>query len=235
MKRNIIFFAALCLISMQNTLRSATLLNSQSKFISKDSSLSSMDAFKSTLLSVYDDFDTSKTFSDMVTASNKMKLVAGKWSEQWTAQYYAGYMLTVLSFIEKDEAKRDSYLDEAENYFKKAKELFKKNSDEMYVLAAMIANARLAVKPGSRYKKYGEIFSADLDSARNLNDANPRIYYLKGNSIFYTPKIFGGGAKKALPYFEIADTLYQKEKSSDIFKPYWGNRQNADLLKKCKE
>jgi hypothetical protein len=107
--------------------------------------------------------------------------------------------------------------------------------DELYILAAMIANTSLAVKPGGRYKKYGEIFNAYIDSAKTLNSDNPRIYYLQGNSIFYTSKLFGGGAKKALPYYEKAVLLYQNEKAGNILSPYWGRKQNEGMLKKCKE
>ena len=93
------------------------------------------------------------------------------------------------------------------------------------IFVASFSNpARLAVKPSSRYKKYGEIFNAYIDSAKSLNPDNPRIYYLQGNSIFYTPKLFGGGAKKALPYYEKAVSLYQNEKADNILSPYWGRK-----------
>ena len=200
-----------------------------------DTVISPVDEFKATLLETYASFDTAKGMNEMVTASNKLELIARKYNTEWAAQYYAGLCLTILSYIEKDEKKRDAYIDKAEGLSDKAKELYKSEYDEIYVLEAMIANARLAVKPGSRYKKYGDIFNANIEKAKNLRPENPRIYYLQGTSVYYTPKFFGGGAKNAQPYFEKADALYQNEKHDDIYKPYWGKKQNTDLLKKCKD
>ncbi len=182
-----------------------------------------------------DNFDTAKILNDMVTASNRLVLIANKWPDQWVANYYACYSLTVLSYIEKDDKVRDAYLDNAELYLNKAKSEYKNEYDEIYVLAAMVANARLAVKPGSRYKKYGDLFNANIDKAKQLQPANPRIYYLQGNSVYYTPKMFGGGAKKAVEYFEKAATFYQNEKKDDVYKPYWGKIQNEGMLKKCRD
>jgi ribosomal protein S6 len=47
--------------------------------------------------------------------------------------------------------------------------------------------------------------------------------------------MFGGGPKNAFPYFEKASELFQNEKNDDIYKPYWGKRQNAYMLNKCRE
>src|SRR5690606_31425081 len=108
-----------------------------------------------------------------------------------------------------------------------------KNNDETYVLSAMIANARMAVNPRSRWQKYGKIFEENLDKARELNADNPRIYYLQGTSKFFTPKMFGGGKKAALPYFEKADGLFAKESTDDIADPYWGKINNDYFLGMC--
>jgi hypothetical protein len=202
---------------------------------SADTTKSVIDDFKATLQETYINFDTAKLMNEMVAASNKLTLIAQKYSNEWAAQYYAAFGLTVLSYIDKDEKKRDAYIDKAEALLAKATELYKKDYDEVYVLTAMIANARLAVKPGSRYKKYGDIFNANIEKAKTLRADNPRIYYLQGTSVYYTPKFFGGGAKNAQPYFEKADALFQNEKGGDIYKPYWGKQRNTDLLKKCKD
>jgi hypothetical protein len=235
MKKKILITVVLCLTSLVTSTVQATKNSIISNANSQDSALSAVDEFGSNLTGTYVDFDTAKTYLDMVSSSNRVKLITAKWNDQWLAQYYTSYMLTVLSFIEKDASKRDAYIDEAETYFKMASLLYNKSYDELFLLAAMIANARLAVKPGSRYKKYGEIFNSNIDSAKKLNPGNPRIYYLQGNSIFYTPKLFGGGAKKAMPYFEKADTLFQSEKGGEISRPYWGKKQNTDMLRKCKD
>jgi hypothetical protein len=192
------------------------------------------DELKEALQNTLADFDSSKDYAELQNVSNKFGLIAKKWNDKWIAQFYSAYSSAVLSYSEKKDAKRDAYLDEADKYLKDALTLCKEKNDELYVVAAMIANARVAVR-SSRYKKYGEIFNAYLDSAKSLNPNNPRIYYLEGTNIYYTPKMFGGGAKNALPFFEKAEALFQNEKGGDAYKPFWGKKQNSDLLKQCQE
>ena len=45
--------------------------------------------------------------------------------------------------------------------------------------------------------------------------------------------MFGGGQKKAKPYFEKAKALFSTEDKSPVLKPYWGEQQNTDYLKQC--
>jgi hypothetical protein len=191
--------------------------------------------FKATLEKTFTAFDTSWELPKKVEQSNKLSLIAKKWSNEWIAHYYAAYSKAMLSFLEKDEDKRDAYLDDADKEKENAVSILGKENDETYVLAAMIANGRLAVKPASRFQKYGKIFDDNLDKAKELNPNNPRIYLLLGNSRFYKPKMFGGGKKPALPYYEKAEELFVKEDASDIAKPHWGKNQNEYHLQECKK
>lgn len=180
------------------------------------------------------DFDSAKNMNEWISASNHLGLVARKYNDQWAANYYACYTLTVLSYIEKDSKKKDGYLDDAEVFLNKAIEDYKSEYVELYILNAMFDNARLAAQPAMRYKKFGDLFNENIEKAKLLQPDNPRIYYLKGNSTYYTPKMFGGGAKNALPLFEKAETLFMNESKDDIFKPYWGQKQNEEMLAKCR-
>jgi len=182
-----------------------------------------------------EDFDSAKTMNDWVSASNHLGLIANKYTDDWAANYYACYSLTVLSYMEKNSKKKDGYLDNAEVYLKKAIEDYKTEYDEIYVLSAMYDNARIAVQPMARYKSFGDLFNQNIEKATSLQPNNPRIYYLKGNSVYYTPKMFGGGAKKAIPEFEKAEALYNNESKNDIYKPYWGEVQNQQMLDKCRK
>lgn len=186
--------------------------------------------FKAPLEKTFTAFDTTMDMTVKVAQSNKLGLIAKKWGDEWLTHYYNAFSKTVLSYNEKDEAKRDAYLDEAEQEKDAATSILKKETDETYVLAAMIANARLAVKPMARWQKYGKIFDENLEKAKGINADNPRIYYLKAMSLYYKPKAFGGGKKAALPYLQKADGLFAKETGDDIAKPYWGKRMNTYML-----
>jgi len=178
--------------------------------------------------------DSAKTVSDMMNISAQFKMTAEKWSNQWIADYYAAYASTITSFMETDSKKKDLLLDEADKYLVNVKLLDSTNA-ETYILAALIINARIAVDGQSRGRTYGKIFSQYLEKAKSINPDNPRIYYLKGISLFYTPKMFGGGKAKAKPYLEKAKEFYAKKTNTSILKPFWGQKQNQDYLKQCDE
>jgi GNAT superfamily N-acetyltransferase len=190
--------------------------------------------YNETLKKTFTAFDTTQDFTKKVEQSNKLTMIAKKWNNEWTAHFYNAYAKAVLSYMEKDEAKRDAYVDEADKELSEAVGILGKDNDETYVLAAMVANARMAVKPQARWQKYGKIFEENLQKAKEINAENPRIYYLQGTNKFFTPKMFGGGKKAALPYFEKADGYFAKETDADMSKPYWGKFQNAFFLKESK-
>ena len=184
-------------------------------------------------------YDTTQDFNTKLEQSNKLALIAKRWDNEWVTHYYVAYSKVILSYMEKDATKRDAYVDEAEKEKEAATTLLKKENDETYVLAAMIANARLAVDPMQRWQKYGKIFSDNLESAKDANPDNPRMYYLQGTNKYFTPKAYGGGKKAAQPYFEKADALFTKETQTpanmDISHPHWGNRANTYFLGECKK
>lgn len=194
--------------------------------------------FKAPLEKTFTAFDTSKEMDFKIEQSNKLSLIAKKWGNEWITHYYLSFSKAVLSYLEKDAAKRDAYLDEAEKEKDEALSILGKENDETFVLGAMIANARMAVDPMNRWQKYGALFSQNLESAKDLNPDNPRMYYLQGISKYFTPKAYGGGKKPSLPYFEKADGLFAaeaaREGSLDITKPHWGKEKNAYFLAQCK-
>ncbi len=179
-------------------------------------------------------FDTTQDFQKKVEMSNKLAMISKKYNSEWTAHYYNAYAKASLSYMEKDEAKRDAFLDEADKELGETVGIIGKDNDETYVMAAMLANARMAVKPQARWQKYGKLFEENLEKAKAAREENPRIYYLAGTSKFFTPKMFGGGKKPALSYFEKAEGFYAKESDADMAKPWWGKMQNAYFLKECK-
>jgi hypothetical protein len=183
--------------------------------------------YKPVLQNTFIAFDTTRNNEQArMEQANKLVLIAKKWPAEWATNYYAAYSKVQLSYMEKDAAKKDAYLDDADMYLKEAVRLMGKDNDETYVLAAMIANARISVNGQARWQKYGKVFDENLEKAKAINPDNPRIYLVRGISKFYTPKMFGGGKKAAMPYFEKADGLFAKETGTDILRPTWGRQTN---------
>lgn len=173
-----------------------------------------------------------KPISELMAPVAQLELAAGQYPDDWAANYYAAYGKIMLSYQGADIAQKDQVLDEAEQYVNVVKEKGPDNA-ETYILLAMMANARLAVDGEHRWQKYGAIFSENLDKAKSIDADNPRVYYLKGTSTFYMPEMFGGGKKKALPYFEQAKPLFDKENKSTVLDPFWGSEANAHYIAEC--
>ncbi len=88
------------------------------------------------LVKVYIQMDSIKSLSDMMNVSAQFDMIADKWNNEWSANYYAAYAKVIASFIVQDSKKKDLFLDEADKYFEKVKTLGNEN-DETWVLAAL--------------------------------------------------------------------------------------------------
>ena len=184
------------------------------------------------LSALFLEFDTTQVFSAKMAASSKLELLANMESENYAVNYYAAYAKAMISYIEKDKDRKDMFLDVADSFLEKVKQLQPKN-EETFILGALLANARLVVDGGSRWKQQGDIFNANIDAAIAINPANPRIYHLKGVATYFTPKMFGGGAKNALEYLEKAKTLFVNQVNGNITVPYWGEKRNLYFISEC--
>lgn len=194
--------------------------------------------FKATLSETLTNFGKTEDPAEKLNQSNRLNLIAKKFDTEWSAAYYAGWSKILLNYDEPDAAKKDALLDEAEDWLNTAATLSDKantrQQSEIEALKAMIANARIGVEPEKRWMKYGKPFSEHLEAAKKLNPDNPRIYFLKGTSLFYTPAAFGGGKKKALEYFDRAAALFAKENKEDVTQPNWGTEINEYYIGECK-
>jgi len=178
-------------------------------------------------------FESTDTLLQKLTSVNRIDLIKTRWADRWEGYYYSAYTKLTVSYLLTDEKQRDGLIDQAEADLGKVKGFHKTADDELLVMEAYVANARIAVK-SSRWRKYGSIFDARLEDAKKVNAGNPRIYLLKGQALFYTPKAFGGGPKKALPYFEKAASYFAADAQEGLDKPHWGNARNEYYIQECK-
>ncbi|NDF60156.1 MAG: hypothetical protein EB100_03665 [Crocinitomicaceae bacterium] len=186
------------------------------------------------LKDVYVMMDTAKTVSTITEVASQFELIAMMNPESYAANYYATVSKALLSYTGKDQKLRDELLDMANQFYEKAQSIEPSNQ-ENFILGALLANARLSVDGGSRWKEQGEIFEKNLTSARAINPNNPRISHLKGVAVYFTPKMFGGGKKNALEYLLKSEELFKAETETSILKPHWGEHRNAYFLGLCRE
>lgn len=165
--------------------------------------------------------------------ANKMERIAAAEAKEWTPQYWMAYCLINETFKLKEAAEKDLLLEKAEGFIKKAESISPKN-DEIEVLKAQYAMAKLSVDPMSRWQKYGADFQEALKKAEEINPENPRVPYVMGTNIFYTPEGFGGGQAKAKPYFEKAIAKFSTFKSATAYAPNWGKEASNYFLSQIK-
>lgn len=165
------------------------------------------------------------------STANRFERIASAEPSQWLPRYYAGLLYVYGGFTGKDAAEKDRYLDQADKYLQ-AGEAIDKN-DELAVLKAYIAQARMVVDPTSRWQEYGPVAQAGIDKAKAMNPANPRPYLLEGSSLMYTPAQFGGGPDTACPVLKQAAEKMATFKPATDLHPTWGQEQIGALLEKC--
>lgn len=170
---------------------------------------------------------------DIQAVANQFERIAGAESKEWLPRYYAGLNYVYLGFMGKEEAAKDKYLDQADVNIKAA-EAISTTNDELAVLRAYIAQARMAVDPMNRWQEYGPLFQASIEKAKAMNPGNPRPYVLAGSSLIYTPEQFGGGPANACPVLKQAAEKFTTFTPASDLAPMWGKEQTEALLAKCK-
>ena len=177
--------------------------------------------YATTMKSIVDSIQTAKRGADLMPFANQMERIAAVETKEWLPNYWAAYCYMSKSYGEKTGDKKDILLEKAESLTAAADKLSPAN-DEIEVLKANIANARIAADKMNRWEKYGAIVSKALGNAKKLNPQNPRAQLLEAQSIFYTPEAYGGGMKKALPLIKGAIEKFENFKPTSDLMPNWG-------------
>ncbi len=170
--------------------------------------------------------------TDMVAVANQFERIAGAETTEWLPRYYAGLTYSYLGYMAPTATDKDKFLDKADEWSKQAALLSPKN-DELCVLNAQIAQARLVVDPMNRWQEYGPVAQGELDKALAINADNPRIYVLQGSSLYYTPVQFGGGPKVACPILTKATQKFATFKPASALSPMWGQTTIEPLMAEC--
>ena len=170
--------------------------------------------------------ETVEAFRDL---ANNFERIANAETGKWHPLYYASLCYINMSFVSKEAAQKDSYLDKAQTYLDKALEIVPEES-ELLVLQGLLYEGRIQVDPISRGMNFSMKATEALNKAKEYNPDNPRAYYLLGMNVLYTPESFGGGAKAACPLFKVAADKFGKAASESALSPAWGGEENQKLF-----
>ena len=168
---------------------------------------------------------------DFLNVINQFERIGNVNQDEWLPDYWAAYSYAMASYYLPDVAAKDQYLQKAEDLVAGIKQ--GKANDELLVLEAFLAQSRMNVDPQNRFATYGSKANLLLEQALEINPENPRIYNLKGRSIFYTPEQFGGGKVAARPLLELALAKYGAFNLASAIHPSWGEDYTQDLYRQC--
>ncbi len=188
-------------------------------------------SFENAMLETLTMYDSAKTTTDLQTVASRFERIATTETTKWEPFYYHAFLNINLSFREKDGDKKDALLDIAQKSIDKALEV---NGDksELYALQGFLYQGRIQVN-AMRGMTYSQKASEILENAVKENPKNPRALFLLGQNIFYTPKMFGGGSKNALPKFQEAKGLFESENGKTGIAPKWGAKSNQRMIDAC--
>ncbi len=173
-----------------------------------------------------------KTSEQFLEAAFYFKQMTDQVPEQWLAYYYAGLTYLKASHTALDSKYKDDLIDKAQQMIDKAMAI-RPGESELLALQAFLYQSRLQVNPEVRALNYAQQADAVLKKAMAANPSNPRTYMLIGYNTYYTPVLFGGGAKKALPLFLKAREKFNAFKPELSFFPAWGASENQQMIREC--
>ncbi len=168
----------------------------------------------------------------LLALSNTFERIGDAEKTQWLPYYYAALFQANYGLMQKDASGGDDIAAKATALIDKASALSPNNS-EISCVRSMVSTVSLMVNPMQRYMEYGAQSSKYLDEAIQQDPANPRPYFLKAQTLMYTPASFGGGCDAATPVMKIALEKYAAFKPASNIAPNWGEERANELMKEC--
>ncbi len=133
---------------------------------------------------------------------------------------------------DKENAKKDSYLDLATSSIEKAKAI-KENESEIIAMEGFIHMMRVSIDPASRGQKYSTLAMQSFEKALESNPENPRALALLAQLQFGTAKFFGAPATQACGTVAKALEKFDTYKSENPIAPQWGKQMTEGLKQNC--
>ncbi len=181
-----------------------------------------------------DSMNNIKSLEDFNNIANIFERIAKAEKDKWLPYYYTGYIYVMLGFKQHGSPNYEENLNIAQENIDKAMEL-KADESELYTLQGLLYQARVMADPQAMGPVYSPKATSALKKAIELDENNPRPYYLLGTNLFYTPEAYGGGLEAACPMLQIAKEKFENFVPADSISPNWGEKYNLQLVEKCHE
>ncbi len=196
--------------------------------------LLAQDQYQEKMLESIQAFGEATTADDYAQLANVFERIGLAEQDQWHPFYYQVLCLTARSFEIEGADDRDALIDQAETALKRVAELGADEA-ELAVLQARIYQARLSVDPASRSMVYGPKTTMLLAQTRAKAPENPRVLFLLGQNLYFTPEGLGGGKEKALPLIQRAVQIFRNTTAENSLAPSWGRDEAEGFLARVGE
>jgi hypothetical protein len=173
-----------------------------------------------------------QSIEELQNAVNAFERIANAEKTKWEPLYYSAFGYVMMADREKENPKKDNYLDLASASIEKAKAI-NENESEIIAMEAFIHLIRLNVDPASRGQKYSTLAMQSLEKALQANPENPRALMLKAQLQFGTARFFGAPTTQACGTVTEALEKYDSYKSENPLAPRWGKQVTEKLKQNC--
>jgi hypothetical protein len=150
----------------------------------------------------------------------------------WVPYYYAA-LAKLHGAMNDQNVDKDAIAAQVDSLLSSA-EAIQPNS-ELSTLHYYNEVLKMTVNPAARFMEEGPLLEKYYGQAVAQDSTNPRIYFMKGQTVFHTPESFGGGPAAAKTLFQKAVDLYATQDSTKDFKPKWGKEDAEAMLKQCEQ
>ncbi len=173
-----------------------------------------------------------KNVADFQELGNKFEMIANAEKSEWLPLYYHAHCYILMSFLEQDAAKKDTYLDVAEKSVNKLIEMAPGEA-EVYVLQAFYFTGRLVVNPVERGQEFSQLSGQATGKALALDPTNPRAKMLKIQMDMGSAPYMGLDPKSFCPQAKELLASWDNFKPKSPLYPAWGKDQVEGIVKGC--
>jgi hypothetical protein len=186
-------------------------------------------AMKKNIQTVY----TAKAIDELQAAVNSFERIGSAEKTKWEPHYYAAFGYIMMANAEKENSKRDGYLDQAVKAINVAKAISAEES-EIIALEGFATMIRVSVDPGSRGPQYAPLAMQQFNKALTLNPSNPRAMALMAQMQYGTAQFFGSATTEACETLKKSLESFDTYKSENPLAPQWGRGMAEGMKEKCK-
>jgi hypothetical protein len=172
---------------------------------------------------------------DFQRAANQFDRISDMAMDNWLPFYHSAYASVMMAAMEQDPAKKDTYLDAAQQNLDALGKM-DHDATERMALEGFLIMIRMSVDP-ARGVELGTKCAMMVNQAYAMNNQNPRAVLMLGQFNHGSAKYMGGDTSEACAMFDTAMQLFDQAESDRIenFMPVWGKEMAMMMQRQCQE